>query len=187
MSVPATDIEFVYMDLEPMQDLALDVVDRDTGAKLERYSIQAWFPGMSRTGTGPNPAANILNAIPRTRSFHFFVVADGHQPFTGDEASFGAQRERNPLRIELERGWGACFRVEDARLRPIAGAQVSLDGQLAGTTDASGLLIVRRTSTPVRASVVAEGYDYDWGSIDAATGEIRLGFEAGIDVFMRPR
>jgi RNA polymerase sigma-70 factor (ECF subfamily) len=187
VSVPATDIEFVYMDLEPMQDLALDVVDRDTGAKLERYSIQAWFPGMSRTGTGPNPAANILNAIPRTRSFHFFVVADGHQPFTGDEASFGAQRERNPLRIELERGWGACFRVEDARLRPIAGAQVSLDGQLAGTTDASGLLIVRRTSTPVRASVVAEGYDYDWGSIDAATGEIRLGFEAGIDVFMRPR
>jgi RNA polymerase sigma-70 factor (ECF subfamily) len=186
VTVPATDLEFMYMDLEPRQDLALEVADRETGAKLERYSLQVSFADSSMAGTGTNPAANILRAIPRTRSFRFFVIAAGHQPFVGDEASFGARRDVNPLRIELDRGWGARFRVEDGGMNPIAGACVLLDGQLTGTTDASGALVVRRTSAPLRASVVADGYDYDWGNLDATTGEIQLGFEGSIDVFMRP-
>jgi hypothetical protein len=189
VTVPATDLEFMYMDLEPRQDLALDVVDRETGAKLEYYSLQASFADSDSwmAGTGPNPAAIILRAIPRTRSFRFFVIAAGHQPFVGDEASFGAQRDTNPLRIELDRGWGARIRVEDGHMNPIAGARVVLDGELAGWTDGSGALVVRRASAPVRASVVADGYDFDWGNIDATTGEIQVSSEGSIDVFMRPR
>jgi RNA polymerase sigma factor (sigma-70 family) len=187
VTVPATDLEFTYMDLESRQDLALDVVDRETGAKLERYSLQVQFADSSMAGTGANPAANILRAIPSTRSFLFFVVAPGHQPFVGDDTSFGPKHETSSLRIELDRGWGARFRVEDGRMNPIPGARILLDGTFAGTTDASGVLVVRRANAPVRASVVADGYDYDWGSIDATTGEFQLGFEASIDVFMRPR
>jgi hypothetical protein len=184
---PSNDLELVYLDLEPTQDLALEVVDRETGARLAAYALYVDLANRATGASGADPASQLLQRIPRTRPIRFCVTADGYMPFSGDGASFGPRRDVNPLRIELERGWGASFRVEDLRMRPIAGARVILDRELAGTTDATGTLVVRRAAPPVRASVEADGFEFEWGGVDPSSGSLSRNSDGTVYVSMRPR
>lgn len=150
LTPPVEDLELRLPD--PPPPLRLEVVDDTTGAPLAAWSV------IARQEDGWNrldgPADVIANAVWGADAA-LAVVSPGYQaaplaPAALKRPTSGEWRER----VRLRRGWSSLF-VARSRMRgvPVAGAEIVLDGVVAGLTDTAGELWVHRAAPPVSLEV----------------------------------
>jgi hypothetical protein len=151
VSPPAEGIAFLRYDLDRTLPLAFRVLDAATGEPIERYTVRHLKTTVSDDNgvllhTGPLEP----DAFPVDAGFEWSLWADGYAPAFGDETSFAIEGERRVAEVRLARGWGARFLVLGGRgtKRPVQGATILLDGEIAGTTRDDGTLDVRRAGPP---------------------------------------
>jgi len=183
----------------PDGDLDLDVVVHDRadspgiGFRVERAEGES-SPGMLTVSTrahdgGPGLPWIVYSGQILAREgvlaseFEWSVTANGRRPVYGTQHDFIPETAgRAFARVHLERGWGTRVLVRDLAGAPLAGLAILVDGELAGYTDADGMLELALDEAPVRIEVDAPGLrpipaypEVPRGTRSKGWHEIRLG------------
>jgi hypothetical protein len=151
---------------KPAPALRLEVLDDATGAALAEWSVLVRQEG-GWDEVEDDPAA-IRSAVWDADAV-LAVVSPGHQaafltPAALERPAAGEWRAR----VRLKRGWSGLFLVRArSREKPVAGAEIVLDGAVAGVTDAAGEVWIHRPSPPAAFDVrhptlvLADGVEFD--------------------------
>ena len=176
------EVEFVVQDAAGWSDLALDVLDDQTGVEIERYRVQArgglkladheFVPFLpAHDGVFAKWWANDLPGTWR-------VTAEGYLPTDGDLADLlpvrAGDRPRRSATVRLERGAEVVFQCrhadENGKLLPLSDVRVHLDGTLAATTGENGAATIQLRRVPHRVSFVKPGWRPFHAPFDLETG-----------------
>ena len=154
-------LEFLRYDREKTLPLAFEVTDARTGARIESFAVRRLQTSVSRDAgvflhTGPIE----LGTFPIQGPFRWSLASEGYAPAFGDETSFVEDGARRVARVALERGWGTQLLAlaRDPLARPLAGAEVFVDGTFAGRTNHDGTLVLRGDARPARIEVRSAGF-----------------------------
>ena len=169
LNAPASGI---VLSLRPRVDpkatlLTYAIFARDAASDAPVVPVRA---SMAHPGRGVSmwtyDSTVTFSLIPEGEHFAWDLLVEGYLPERGDETRFPSWKRGDPLPIpltlNLRPGWGALIHAVDATGSSIPGVPVRLDGDLAGTTDADGLLDVVRSKRPLEVSV-GGGWKLDWG------------------------
>ncbi|HEX6812309.1 MAG TPA: RNA polymerase sigma factor [Planctomycetota bacterium] len=177
VSADAGTVEFVCLDAgaSPPGQGWIRVIDGATKQPIERAGVttvfdQGWHC-MAETGAG---GIGHLGPCLAGSPVRVLVRAAGYAPAWFEVTPVAETAGAPPLEVALRAGWGTLLMVvgpaRRGRGEPLPGVRVLVDGVLAGTTDARGLLLLSSASRPARIELHHDEYVLAYGSIDAATG-----------------
>ncbi len=163
---PADDLEIWLYDERDTITLAFRVTDAQTGEPIEDYTAYSVKTEVTEENGVLFHAGPVkLDDFPLDARIRWRLWADGYAPASGDERDFLEEEDgRWVAEVKLEPGWGRRFVVlgRNPTMRPLEGAQVLLDGDVAGKTDANGALDVFRETAPESLDVIWA----DWKVLD---------------------
>lgn len=155
-------------------DLELEVIQLDVGegsglgfrvrSASEQEPPNYWVHSRPLDGgpalhTYAYDGRTIARGAPGNRRLEWAVVAPGYRTAYGDEGDFRPEGDgRFFADVKLERGWGIRVLVTDQDLDPLPGAEVTADGEVVGTTDASGCFEIHRATPPAAIEVKYMGW-----------------------------
>jgi RNA polymerase sigma factor (sigma-70 family) len=176
---PHEELVLTCHDTDPVRTLKIGVTDTDTGEALASSFSSITLEGcataqMAIGGRG----SSIFEKVPIGVPMEWWSVAEGYVPQWGDESAIGGTEaykdiEYHVIDVALQPGWGA--RVEARQLEsgdPLEGVEVIIDGEIAGTTDATGCFEVTLEEKPGHIELRRNGWHFVRGSYDADTGEL---------------
>lgn len=146
---------------EPGYDLRITLHDPDrrkitTNASAEVRVIGAHMLAQSR-GATRDGVLDLRRRVSLRARYDLLIVADGFMPLGMNSEALLSHLDMSaaeaPFDLELEPGWGVELRFECAQGPEscrLDGIDVKCDGEFAGTTDANGVLLLRRTQRPTR-------------------------------------
>jgi len=171
---PIDELDLTCRDTDPAVTVRAAVRAGQTGELLPGSFFELTVEG----GAVPQMAiggggTRIMEGVPLEAPLQWWAAAEGYVPCFGDEEALVPGEPYYQLEISLDAGWGARIeaRREDTRA-PLAGVEVRLEGVLAGTTGADGLLDLVGTQAPDRIDLHAEGWELAGGDYDPETGEL---------------
>ena len=171
---PKSGLEFLRYDLDEGLPLAFEVFDHESGEAIEVYEARHIKQTNSAEHgillhTGPIETER----FPRDMPFTWSVEADGYSVVYGDERAFEDEKKRRVARVELKPGWSTRFLImggkRGTRPQPLAGADVYLNLNFAGRTDANGGVSVYAEKEPESIEVRY----FDWEVAEAISLEKR--------------
>lgn len=155
---PASNIEFLRFDLDGAVPLIFEVTDAETGEPVADFEARHIKQTNSAEHgvllhTGPIESEQ----FPRDQAFVWSVEADGYAVAYGDQGAFEERDGKRVARIRLNPGWSTRFLVmggpDGTRPQPLAGAEIRIDGDVAGRTDENGGLVVVMDAEPSEIEV----------------------------------
>ena len=156
VSPPAANIEFLCYDLDEVFPLAFEVFDAETRERIYLFNARHIKQTSSPEHgvflhTGPVEGQRFPLDVP----FVWSVDASGYATAYGDERNFSLERDRRIARVDLERGWSTRFLVMggEPSMQPLVGAEIYLNGELAGGTDGTGALNAKSEEPPEKVDV----------------------------------
>jgi hypothetical protein len=158
---PASGITFTRYDKDPRVTLEFKVSDAITGdsiAPFQTRNIQ--LTPSADNGVFLQTGPLDVNAFPIDGRFRWSLWADGYAPAFGDETAFVRIGDKRIADVRLARGWSTQVLVlaRDPQARQAAGARILVDGHVAGTTGADGMLVVSAPSAPQSLQVELAGW-----------------------------
>lgn len=169
--VPAYGVRFEVIDDLPRSDVTFHAFDATSGEALAScMATIARADGLHNFGaSGSDPVvADLLE-----EGFAWLVSAQGYVPAYGvPEDLARADDGTRSVEVPLEPGWGALLQVFDDE-GPVEGATVRVDGELAGTTDADGLLLVGAPSKASSLTVERAGRTLCPESVESVARALR--------------
>jgi hypothetical protein len=170
------ELHYVLHDDVSSVRVSFQVADAETELPLAiyEYQIACWRGAWFRTGTlaeGSCAMTDHPSAVP----FRWAIHVEGYAPAFGEDDGLPDANGERTIAVRLERGWGARLYVmgPGQEKEPLEGAQVSLDGVAAGTTDAHGTLVLFTEERPNRIGVTYKDWSIDDASdVDPATGAL---------------
>ncbi|MCP3917251.1 MAG: hypothetical protein GY711_17015 [bacterium] len=181
-SAPAEDLAFVLADDVDKLELVVRATDAQNGEPIESLHIAFRGPRWRFPDSRTVRSGETVGRVPRDAPLGWTISADGYCPTLGDLTAAHEDGDQLVLEVSLEPGWGLELLVLDGRTRddtegdspdrllrpmytpPVAGAHVFADGELAGTSDADGIVLLARPSKPARLEVVHTGWKLAPGS-----------------------
>jgi hypothetical protein len=125
----------------------------------------------------------VLRAAPLGATLDLRAEMQGRQMLW---TSVVVAQQPEPLELRLKPGWGTEFTVLGPELEPLVGAQVYLDGELAGLADAQGVVRAALPQVPRTCRVEYKDWKLAPGSeVSAETGHFRTR-QGSIRVRMEP-
>jgi hypothetical protein len=147
--------------LAQVEPRALDLV---TGEEI--FPTWLWFQA-----EGCGPVLQSLSAFPPLAPTDAHVSwalgAVGYLPHFGSEAELELVDGTLTADVRLERGFGMRLDVADAGGAPLEGAEILVDGERTGATDASGSWLLQRTTQPSSLEVRWRNGPADTRAFDA--------------------
>lgn len=140
-------------DRGEFQRVSVHIVDAATGEQLPFGKLSYWIDGH---GAAPGSSPKIGPArikLPENTTCRLFAWAPG---FRMAQRDWQPGRDGHELTFALEPGWGTCVRVWHEGSR-VPGAEVLVDGRVAGTTDEHGTLMLQPARPPQQLSVRKAG------------------------------
>lgn len=142
---------------EPGYDLRITLHDVGGRRIISDASASVWF-GEGSTGCVMRDGVLDMEWRMSLRArYELLLGADGFMPLrmTSEEllGHLNMSAAEAPFDLELEPGWGVELRFECAQGPEscrLDGIDVKCDGEFAGTTDANGVLLLRRMRRPTR-------------------------------------
>ncbi len=179
--------EFLVHDGGARVELAVRAQSAEDKKALQGFRVDATITGASECHAlvslthGETEAR--LRRVPVGATVELRVQCDGRRTLW---TSVVASDPPAPITLELARGWGAEITVAGPKLEPLEGAKVFLDDELAGTSDAKGLVRAGLDHVPQRCRVEYR----DWklapgGEVSPDTGMFRA-WQSVIQVRMAP-
>ncbi|MBI5361702.1 MAG: carboxypeptidase regulatory-like domain-containing protein [Planctomycetes bacterium] len=158
---PAAGLSFLRYDKEQSLPLVFHVFDARTHEPITDFEARRLALTPSHDNgvflhTGPIE----LGTFPAQGTFQWSLWADDHAAAFGDETSFVEQAGARVAEVLLEPGWSTKVLVlaRDPTARPLANAEVWLDGARAGRTNAEGMVVLRAKERPKTLDVRADGF-----------------------------
>lgn len=171
---PVSNLEFLRFDLDAVLPLVFEVTDAETGEPVLAFEARHIKQTNSAEHgvllhTGPIESEQ----FPRDLAFVWSVEAAGYAVAYGDQSAFEEREGKRVAHVALKRGWSTRFLVmggpQGSRPQPLAGAEIEIDGEVAGHTDGNGGLVV---SLDVEPEQVAVRY-LDWEAVEGVATEKR--------------
>ncbi len=159
-----TGLEFRRVDVLEERSITLIVVDRASGAPVEKFHLTVHLERPQRTWgswMGQNGAGHVQAKFqPGVR---VLILAQGYLPLDlplGDMLAAGDVEV--PLKLELDRGFRLPVTVLDYLTEePIAGVRFSAPGAPDAVTDERGVAVLEATFLPESYRLEREGYEPD--------------------------
>jgi len=174
VSPPAAGLAFLRYDAERALPLVFHVLDARSREPITDFTVRRLSLTPSRDNgvflhTGPIE----LGAFPIQGAFQWSLWADDHAAAFGDETSFVEKDGARVAEVLLEPGWSTKLLVlaRDPTARPLANAEAWVDGERAGRTDASGMLVLRAAAKPKKVEVRADGFALVGDPLDGYGGK----------------
>jgi len=148
---PAEALEFLRYDQEDALPVVFRVFDAESKEPIEDFDAAHLQQTVSaENGVFMHAGPLAAESFPVDATFRWSLWASGYAPAFGDQSAFREEEGRLIADVFLEPGWSRRFVVlgPDPTMRPLAGAEVLLDGESMGTTSADGSLTVRCDSAP---------------------------------------
>lgn len=174
LSPPAEGL--VFTREEDTREAFFHVVDATSGREFEEFMLQL-HPAHLFTPRAHPQRCDEPYPLAVGQPQRWVVSAPGYVPARGDEGDFHDLRGRLVATVRLTPGWGATLVLRDhgklldgggtepwaSYLRPgetppVPGVVVFVDGAQAGTSDARGVVHLRRDREPERIVLVGPGW-----------------------------
>ncbi|MEQ1891882.1 MAG: carboxypeptidase-like regulatory domain-containing protein [Planctomycetota bacterium] len=177
---PAEGLEFRCDDTVPTFDLGFRILDQRTGEPILRAWTLAW---LGETGAErrlnpdsrhyylPDWRSDVYSKIPEGVPIRWMVRAAGYRLAWGDETNLTSEGDTRVAEVRLVPGWGQIFVVTTKDRVPLAGVELSVDGEFVGLTDTSGSIRIERGSKPTRLEFRLEGWHVSWGGVDPSRAD----------------
>ena len=196
---PTNEPIFVREDDVATTELRFEAFDAETGQPLRSLLVQmqagaTWNPNVTEAVGG------VFRALPTDLAFQWTAHAPGYRSAFGDQSSFEEVDGVRVATVHLERGWsarlilvdvGLAYWLDDGPWRlaagaqpPVAGAEVWLDGVLAGTSDRYGVVELSGAFPPEHLEIRGTG----WRAVDSrgfADGQL-LGEARDVRIWLVP-
>lgn len=173
---PSSDlIELSIDDLGERVDVPLQVVADEDGAPLPGFRVDATIRGRETQGiakAGKDETTSQIRGAPVGATLELVVYTHPDRQILWQDVVVTSPA--TPLVLRVKKGFGARILVRGPADEPLAGTQVFLDDELAGTTDEQGELRVARAKAPT----VLRAEFRDWvlapgGDVLPDTGKFR--------------
>lgn len=174
VSPPAAGLAFLRYDAERALPLVFHVFDARSREPITDFEVRRLsLTPSSDHGVFLHTGPIELGTFPMQGAFQWSLSADGHAAAFGDETSFVEKDGARVAEVLLEPGWSTKLLVlaRDPTARPLANAEVWLDGERAGRTDASGMLVLRAKAKPKTLEVRADGFELAGNPLDGYGGK----------------
>jgi hypothetical protein len=148
---PAEGIEFLRYDQDDALPIVFRVFDAESKEPIEDFDaahLQQTVSAENGVFMHAGPLESESFAV--DAGFRWSLWSRGYAPAFGDQSAFRKEDGKLVTDVFLEPGWARRFVVlgPDPTMRPLAGAELLLDGESMGTTAADGSLTVQREAAP---------------------------------------
>jgi RNA polymerase sigma factor (sigma-70 family) len=161
------DVLFRCLDADapPMVRARARVVDWQ-GRPLAGAGVTCYLAGKRRYAPISDDKGLVrLLPIVSSRRIGLLAVAPGYRPTWRENLPLDAEDDE-PFELVMHPGWGTMLELRGPGGEPVAGAEVRLDGNLAGTTDGNGRLLLEGETKPERVAIEHPKLELDYGDVD---------------------
>lgn len=188
VSLPEDELVLTCRDTDSVRRIEVAVEDALTGEAIPKAIVIltadgcAWASG--RVSTGDDLTS--FPKVPTDAAVDWWVRADGYVPRFGDESDVIVTDDVGLIEVDMQPGWGARIEVKDGTTKlPLADVAVSLDGALAGSTDAEGRIDLEAQGAPTHVDLVLEGWQFSTGGYDPEARAL-TGYGPKYGIYFKP-
>ena len=169
------DVRFTCLDRDvDWRPTNVELYDATTEEPIQSASVNLWVDGTELVSMGTVNGGAAMPPIFPGLTYELSAQAPGYRAVLLSAALHSATGD-GPIRIPMERGWGTLLiarALEPGNVRPLEAVTVIADGTNVGQTDALGRLLLTSESTPTTLKFERDGWTYQVGGVDLATGAL---------------